>query len=85
MDGKAYFARAVSCTCIMIMKLTTGANDIKKFTSSLMLWTNKLERLLSGKPFQPGLKFVGKAGSLHWRVMSKRCSTWTDSSLTRKY
>jgi hypothetical protein len=33
MDGAAYFARAVSYKCKMFMKLTTGVNAIKLFSS----------------------------------------------------
>jgi hypothetical protein len=33
MDGATYLSRAVSYTCKMFMKLTTGVNGIKRFTA----------------------------------------------------
>jgi hypothetical protein len=38
-----------------------------------------------GKPIQPTLKFVGKAGSLPWRQALESNSAWVSSSVTLEH
>ncbi len=45
MDGRAYFSIAVSYDCKMYMKLNTGANVMKLFSSLVSVQLNKLECL----------------------------------------
>jgi hypothetical protein len=45
LDGKTFFARVISYSCKMFMKLTTGVNIIQPFFFIIALEFNKLDCL----------------------------------------
>ncbi len=55
------------------------APNVTKRFAAVIYVINKLV-FLAGKPFQPGLMFVGKAQSLPIRGASERCFTRVGSS-----